>query len=390
MAPQAALRTLTQAAGNYTITATATDEDGTYAPVSRAVTVNTPPSIQNPGARQNTLNVPLNLQIIATDPDAGDTIKYSASGLPTGLAINTSTGLISGTPTKNGTLNVTVSVTDSRGATASAAFSWSITKKATTPAPVVNFSANPTTIAPGQSSTLSWTASNATSCSASGGWSGTRPTAGTQMRVACDNDELLADLHRSRRKHDTDGHSHRPVQSPPTIESPGPQIDAVGDDVSLQISASDPTNDALTYSASGLPAGLAIGATSGVISGTLVAAGNWDVVVTVNDGKGGTASAGFTWTVSGTSNSPPTVANPGEQRGIRGRAVTLQIQATDIDGDTLSYSAVGLPGGLTINATTGLISGELSTNGKITTTVTVRDPNGGATSVSFRWSVSPK
>ncbi len=53
-----------------------------------------------------------------------------------------------------------------------------------------------------------------------------------------------------------------------------------------------------------------------------------------------------------------TVTNPGSQTGTVGTAVSLQITATDsASGQTLTYSATGLPTGLSINASTGLISG---------------------------------
>src|SRR5262249_31481815 len=45
-----------------------------------------------------------------------------------------------------------------------------------------------------------------------------------------------------------------------------------------------------------------------------------------------------------------------------GNAVSLPIQASDLDGDTLSYQAIGLPADLAINAQTGLISGTLAPN----------------------------
>ncbi|KND48704.1 MAG: putative glucanase [Parcubacteria bacterium C7867-003] len=48
------------------------------------------------------------------------------------------------------------------------------------PPPVVSFSANPTTITLGGSSTLTWSATNATSCTASGDWSGSKATSGSQ------------------------------------------------------------------------------------------------------------------------------------------------------------------------------------------------------------------
>ena len=84
---------------------------------------------------------------------------------------------------------------------------------------------------------------------------------------------------------------------PPSITTPAAQTSTVGQAASLAISASDPNGDALTYSASGLPAGLSINASSGLISGTPTTAGASSVTVTVNDGRGGIATASFGWTV---------------------------------------------------------------------------------------------
>lgn len=52
----------------------------------------------------------------------------------------------------------------------------------TTPAPTVSFSANPTSVTSGTASTLTWTVSDATSCTASGasGWSGSKQFSGSQ------------------------------------------------------------------------------------------------------------------------------------------------------------------------------------------------------------------
>jgi hypothetical protein len=52
----------------------------------------------------------------------GAALTYSASGLPAGLSINSSTGLISGTPTTAGTYSVTVTATDTIGASGSTSF----------------------------------------------------------------------------------------------------------------------------------------------------------------------------------------------------------------------------------------------------------------------------
>src|SRR6202043_4224878 len=51
--------------------------------------------------------------------------------LPAGLSINSSTGLISGTPTATGTGSVTVTAKDTTGAAGSATFSWTVNAQAT-------------------------------------------------------------------------------------------------------------------------------------------------------------------------------------------------------------------------------------------------------------------
>ena len=54
----------------------------------------------------------------------------------------------------------------------------------TPPAPTVSLTANPASVNSGQSSTLAWSSINATSCTASGGWTGTKATIGTQSSGA--------------------------------------------------------------------------------------------------------------------------------------------------------------------------------------------------------------
>ncbi|MBN8280414.1 MAG: DUF4038 domain-containing protein [Gammaproteobacteria bacterium] len=60
----------------------------------------------------------------------------------------------------------------------------SATVTVTPPAPTVNLAASPASISSGSSSTLSWTTSNATGCTASGGWSGARGTASSESTGA--------------------------------------------------------------------------------------------------------------------------------------------------------------------------------------------------------------
>jgi len=83
-------------------------------------------TVTNPGNQTGTVGTAVSLQIHATDSATGQTLTYSATGLPAGLSINSSSGLITGTPTTAGTSSVTVTAKDTTNASGSATFSWTI------------------------------------------------------------------------------------------------------------------------------------------------------------------------------------------------------------------------------------------------------------------------
>ena len=83
------------------------------------------PSVTNPGDQSTVVNTPVSLALRAS----GGTTPYTwrASGLPAGLSVNASTGVVSGTPSVTGTSDVTVTVTDAANQTGSVSLKWTVT-----------------------------------------------------------------------------------------------------------------------------------------------------------------------------------------------------------------------------------------------------------------------
>ena len=100
------------------------------------------------------------------------------------------------------------------------------------------------------------------------------------------------------------------------------------------------------------------------------------MTVTVTDGMAVDDTDTFDWTVSNTNQAPSFDQDVADQTNAEGDVITgLDAGATDPDGDALTYAATGLPDGLSINTSTGLISGTLSSTsaGLHHVTVTVTD-----------------
>jgi hypothetical protein len=173
----------------------------------------------------------------------------------------------------------------------------------------------------------------------------------------------------------------------PTLTQPANQTSSEGSAVSLALTASDPDGNALAYSASGLPAGLAINATSGLISGTptYTSAGTYSVTATASDGSL-SQSRTFAWTITNT-NRAPSLTQPANQTSATGTAASLSLSASDPDGTAVTFTAGGLPPGLAINATSGVISGTPTQVGSYSVTATASD---GSLSQSrtFSWTIT--
>jgi hypothetical protein len=180
------------------------------------------------------------------------------------------------------------------------------------------------------------------------------------------------------------------VNAPPTLALVANQTSAENSTVALQLVGSDPNGTSVSYSATGLPAGLSLNATTGLISGKLTSssAGTYTVTASVSDGTL-SASRSFTWTVTNV-DAPPVLTAPANQTSRRSTPVSLQLAATDPDSTVLTYSATGLPPGLSVNSVTGLISGTLSKRTR-TYTVTAAVSDGSlSSSRTFTWTVTAR
>jgi GH25 family lysozyme M1 (1,4-beta-N-acetylmuramidase) len=168
------------------------------------------------------------------------------------------------------------------------------------------------------------------------------------------------------------------------LAAPGTQTDQVGAHVSRQLNALD-GGGAITFSATGLPQGIQVNASTGALSGQLPGtAATFPGSVTASAAGDASVTQTLRWDV----HAKVALGRLSSQTGSVGSPVRYQVPASDgLSGCTLHFSATGLPGGLVMN-TCGMISGWLATGGHYTAHVQVTDSSGAAlTSGSFTWTV---
>lgn len=129
----------------------------------------------------------------------------------------------------------------------------------------------------------------------------------------------------------------------------------------------------------GMPDGLSLDTSTGVITGTPTTNGTWGVTLTVTDVSTKTVSVGFFWKVISA------IVNPGPQKLSVGDPVNLALSQHGLTSPT--WSASTLPAGVTINAGSGVISGS-PTNVEDVTTVVTAISGSQKLSMTFTWSVS--
>ncbi len=371
------------ASGPYSVTVLA--QDGTYS-TSQVFTwtVTTPITLAQPDDQTNNEGDTVTLSLSATD---SGTVFYSALGLPSGLNINPTSGAITGTvavgDAVDGPYYVTVLAEDGTYSTYQV-FTWNINSPVALNIPDDQYNNA------GDSVALSLSASNSTTYTpsysvsglpaglslSSGVISGTLTQGGFWQPTVTVSAGAFSD---------TESFAWS-VANAITLSDPGDQFNNSGDTVSLQLQASDSAPGTLTYSASNLPAGLTLGSSSGLISGTITAATNTSAATTLSITDGTNTLVDFlTWSIG-----PLSLTSPGNQTNNAGDAVALDLSGFDASGAALLYSASGLPSGLNLNAYTGAVYGTIASSAVSGSpyTVTLQASDGSASaSLTFTWTV---
>ena len=183
-----------------------------------------------------------------------------------------------------------------------------------------------------------------------------------------------------------------PVNHAPVITSvPISQINE-GSSYNYHVTATDSDGDTLTYSLTTKPSWLSINSNTGVISGVapLVSSNtNFDVTVRVSDGTDVDTQT-YVLTVKNIPcphiNHAPVITSSPITSITEGNIYTYDVQATDSDGDDLTYSIIDAPGWLHINSNSGIISGtapQVDSSTDYQVELEVSDGNGGIDTQSY-------
>jgi hypothetical protein len=312
----------------------------------------------------------------------GYTWSISAGSLPAGLTLAASSGVISGTPTTNGTSNFTVTVSDSGNPAQTKSAATSIVVAAKTLAVASSTLAagtngtpySQTLLATGGTPGYTWSISagslpaGLTLASASGVISGTPTASGTSNFTVTVSDSGNPAQTKSAATSIVVGGTVLAITSSALASG----TNGTAYSQTLQASGGTP-GYTWSISTGSLPAGLTLAASSGIISGTPTTIGTSNFTVTISDSgnPAQTKAAATSIVVGGT---VLAITSSTLAAGTNGTAYSQALQASGgTPGYTWSVSAGSLPAGLTLASATGTISGTPTTSGTSNFTATVTD-----------------
>ena len=362
--------------------------------------VNDDPELTAIGAQSTDEDTTKTLTLAGTDVDE-DTLTYSAtvaSGNVTATVTGTSLSLVPDDDW-NGTANITITVSDGNGGTDSE--SVALTVNSVNDAPELDNIANQTTNEDtAKTITLSGTDPESDTLTYSASVSSgnvTASVAGTSLTLTPEDDwngtaSISVTVSDGT---DTDSQTFSlnvsSVNDAPVLATVSNQTTNEDTAKTVTLSATDEEDDTLTYSAT-VNSGSVTATVSGAIV-TLTPTDNWtgtaNITVSVNDGNSGVDTDAFDLTVSSVNDDPELTAI-GAQTTNEDTNKTLTLAATDIDEDSLTFSASSASINVTANVsgTTLTLIPKAYWTGSANITVTVSDGNGGTDNETFALTVN--
>jgi hypothetical protein len=339
-------------------------------------TVNPAPEITTTSLPPITVGASYAQTMSATGGTGGLTWSIAAGAPPAGLSLNPATGEITGTPTNDGTASFTVKVTDTNGVEATKALEIivnpapSVTTTSLPAAPVtVAFSQ--TLAASGGTGAYSWSVVSGVLPlglglnTATGAITGAPTTVGSYSFTVQVADSLGISA--------TQALSIE-VLSAPTITTTSLSAITVGQSVSAALTSTNGTAPfTWSISSGSLPAGLNLTAATGAITGTPTGSGDAMFTARIVDANALEDTQALSWTV----NPAPEITTTSLPATTVGAAYSQTITAGGGTGAlTWSILAGALPAGLSLNPSTGAVTGAATTPGAASFTAKVTDTNG--------------
>ena len=155
-----------------------------------------------------------------------------------------------------------------------------------------------------------------------------------------------------------------------------------GSAYSAQLRSKDDRPGTWSVTQGSLPAGLTLNATTGAITGTPTAVGKSDFTVRFQDANNNVSTRALSITVGDAATSP-VIATSALPNGVVGAPYAVQMHTADGRAGTWSITAGTLPPGLTLTASTGVISGTPTAAAASDFTVRFQDAAGLSTTKAF-------